>query len=116
MGAPNGLELSAPAKTRSDDRAELAGSALEDPAFCAGQRVVRRPPRGVEGWSHDGAYLTTPSRSPPISTASRVEPASTNKPRMTVKVVSTAWSESSQGQRPIRVNRLARRASAWSGG
>jgi len=41
--APNGLELSGPAKTPSDDRAELAGSALEDPAFFAGQRVVRQP-------------------------------------------------------------------------
>jgi len=38
--APNGLELSGPAKTPSDYRAELAGSALEDPAFFAGQRVV----------------------------------------------------------------------------
>ena len=39
--APNGFELSGPAKTPSDHRAEPAESALEDPAFFAGQRVVR---------------------------------------------------------------------------
>ena len=47
---PNGLELrsptflvgSGPAKTPSQYRAAVAGSALEDPAFFAGQRVVRQ--------------------------------------------------------------------------
>jgi hypothetical protein len=49
---PNGFELSGPAKSCSHFRAGLAGSALADPAFCAGQRVVRRqekyPVRGAQ--------------------------------------------------------------------
>ena len=65
---PNGLELSGPAKARSEYRAELAGSALEDPAFFAGQRdwneKAGTSSRDALSWAHqiNAVYLRSCQR------------------------------------------------------
>jgi hypothetical protein len=49
MSGLTGLEPSGPANAPSEYRTAVAGSAVEDPAFCAGQRVVSRLILALQG-------------------------------------------------------------------